>query len=325
MRRDTRDTYREFLTQLALNTAFGGIIAFNRPVDEATAQAVAKQFVEVVIAPSFDEAARAVFFAKQNVRLLEIPVEAGEPYTGPATVLPGATSVARSTIFCACSWPIPHPLVPKVIVEPFVFGDDNPNDYKIFCARGKAGLIQVDSDRYGHHVQSFYDVRWESGQRLLLNKNVEAAVFANGNRMILTEGLAYDRCTVGVVTDARGHDHLGEFYIDDPEQMYRVLRTQVDVVLSDGVAVLNAADPIVAAMADVCPGSVTFFAHDRSLPAMARHRARGRQLARRPGRALVGAGRPDVVRPPRPVGRGGRRVWRQKRKGRSFADRPTSR
>ena len=58
-------------------SAFGGIIAFNRPVDEATAQAVAKQFVEVVIAPSFDEAARTVFFAKQNVRLLEIPVETG--------------------------------------------------------------------------------------------------------------------------------------------------------------------------------------------------------------------------------------------------------
>jgi phosphoribosylaminoimidazolecarboxamide formyltransferase/IMP cyclohydrolase len=37
-------------------SAFGGIIAFNREVDEATAQAVAKQFVEVLIAPSFSEA-----------------------------------------------------------------------------------------------------------------------------------------------------------------------------------------------------------------------------------------------------------------------------
>lgn len=53
-------------------SAFGGIIAFNRPVDGACAQAVAKQFVEVVIAPEFDADARAVFAAKQNVRLLEI-------------------------------------------------------------------------------------------------------------------------------------------------------------------------------------------------------------------------------------------------------------
>ena len=53
-------------------SAFGGIIAFNRPVDGAAAQAVARQFVEVVIAPSFDEAARAAFAAKQNVRLLTV-------------------------------------------------------------------------------------------------------------------------------------------------------------------------------------------------------------------------------------------------------------
>lgn len=56
-------------------SAFGGIIAFNRPVDLATAEAVSKQFVEVLIAPAFDEGARAVFAAKQNVRLLEIPVD----------------------------------------------------------------------------------------------------------------------------------------------------------------------------------------------------------------------------------------------------------
>jgi len=55
-------------------SAFGGIIAFNRPVDERAAVAVAKQFVEVVIAPSFEPAAKALFAAKQNVRLLEVPL-----------------------------------------------------------------------------------------------------------------------------------------------------------------------------------------------------------------------------------------------------------
>ncbi|MFN4330144.1 MAG: bifunctional phosphoribosylaminoimidazolecarboxamide formyltransferase/IMP cyclohydrolase [Limnobacter sp.] len=58
-------------------SAFGGIIAFNRAVDQATAEAVSKQFVEVLIAPAFDEGARVVFAAKQNVRLLEIPMDAG--------------------------------------------------------------------------------------------------------------------------------------------------------------------------------------------------------------------------------------------------------
>ncbi|MCM2481246.1 bifunctional phosphoribosylaminoimidazolecarboxamide formyltransferase/IMP cyclohydrolase [Burkholderia glumae] len=58
-------------------SAFGGIIAFNRELDEAGAQAVAKQFVEVLIAPSFSAAARQVFAAKQNVRLLEIALGDG--------------------------------------------------------------------------------------------------------------------------------------------------------------------------------------------------------------------------------------------------------
>ncbi len=57
-------------------SAFGGIIAFNRPVDRRCAEAVSRQFVEVVIAPTFDDAARAVFAAKPNVRLLA--VAAGE-------------------------------------------------------------------------------------------------------------------------------------------------------------------------------------------------------------------------------------------------------
>jgi phosphoribosylaminoimidazolecarboxamide formyltransferase / IMP cyclohydrolase len=55
-------------------SAFGGIIAFNREVDGATAEAVAKQFVEVVIAPQFSADAQRVFAAKQNVRVLQIPL-----------------------------------------------------------------------------------------------------------------------------------------------------------------------------------------------------------------------------------------------------------
>ncbi|HUQ29399.1 MAG TPA: bifunctional phosphoribosylaminoimidazolecarboxamide formyltransferase/IMP cyclohydrolase [Usitatibacter sp.] len=53
-------------------SAFGGIIAFNRQVDAAAAEAVAKQFVEVVIAPSYASDALAVFSSKQNVRVLAI-------------------------------------------------------------------------------------------------------------------------------------------------------------------------------------------------------------------------------------------------------------
>jgi len=53
-------------------SAFGGIIAFNTPVDEHAAQQVARQFVEVLMAPGFTPEALAVFKAKQNVRVLQI-------------------------------------------------------------------------------------------------------------------------------------------------------------------------------------------------------------------------------------------------------------
>ena len=55
-------------------SAFGGIIAFNRPLDQAAAELVSRQFVEVLIAPAIAPQARAVFAGKPNVRLLEVPV-----------------------------------------------------------------------------------------------------------------------------------------------------------------------------------------------------------------------------------------------------------
>jgi phosphoribosylaminoimidazolecarboxamide formyltransferase/IMP cyclohydrolase len=55
-------------------SAFGGIIAFNCAIDKATAEAVAGQFAEVIIAPEITADARAVFAAKQNLRVLLVPL-----------------------------------------------------------------------------------------------------------------------------------------------------------------------------------------------------------------------------------------------------------
>jgi len=57
-------------------SAFGGIIAFNRTVDLAAAQAVAKQFTEVLMAPDFTPEALEVFKSKANVRLMKIALPA---------------------------------------------------------------------------------------------------------------------------------------------------------------------------------------------------------------------------------------------------------
>lgn len=58
-------------------SAFGGIIAFNTVVDKTAAEAIAKQFVEVLIAPDYTADALAVFSAKANVRVLKIALPTG--------------------------------------------------------------------------------------------------------------------------------------------------------------------------------------------------------------------------------------------------------
>lgn len=58
-------------------SAFGGIIAFNTILDKAAAEAVSKQFVEVLVAPDFTADALAVFAAKANVRVLKIDLPKG--------------------------------------------------------------------------------------------------------------------------------------------------------------------------------------------------------------------------------------------------------
>ena len=51
-------------------SAFGGIVATNRPLDAATAEAITQIFTEVVVAPDADEDAKAIFARKKNLRLL---------------------------------------------------------------------------------------------------------------------------------------------------------------------------------------------------------------------------------------------------------------
>jgi phosphoribosylaminoimidazolecarboxamide formyltransferase/IMP cyclohydrolase len=58
-------------------SAFGGIIAFNREIGAAVAEAIAQQFVEVVIAPGIDEEAQAEFARKASIRMLTVPLAAG--------------------------------------------------------------------------------------------------------------------------------------------------------------------------------------------------------------------------------------------------------
>jgi len=74
---DTLAAYQKAF-QTDPTSAFGGIIAFNRPVDAATVEAVSSQFLEVLLAPAYDDAALALLAAKKNVRVLVVPMGAGQ-------------------------------------------------------------------------------------------------------------------------------------------------------------------------------------------------------------------------------------------------------
>ena len=132
---------------------------------------------------------------------------------------------------------------------------------------------------------------WAAGQRVLMTRSVEAAVFENNARSILSEGLAYDKCLVGVVTNIDAAAFDPEFFIDTPEQLVNVFRTQVDVVLPDGVAVLNAGDSLTAGLASLCDGEVIFFGFDPDLPALTEQREQGlRATFIRDGWAVMASG-----------------------------------
>ena len=117
----------------------------------------------------------------------------------------------------------------------------------------------------------------KSARNVLMHPDVEAAVFEVARGGVLREGLGFDRCEVAVVTNIGSGDHLGLSYITTVEDLAVLKRVVVRNVAEHGFAVLNAADPNVAAMTTSCPGSTIFFTADRQHAVMATHRAQGKR------------------------------------------------
>lgn len=178
---------------------------------------------------------------------------------------------------------------------------------KTTVAQLVARLLQLDGQYTGlacsnglffarRHVQKTDGANWAAGRRVLLNRAVHAAVIENGCRTILGEGLAYDRCRVGVVTNLDQSETFPDYYVNDVEHVAKVLRTQVDVVLPHGVAVLNADDPLVAEMAPLCDGDVIFFGLDAASPFIRQHRDEGgRAVFAHQGQVVLAQGQNETL------------------------------
>ncbi len=204
----------------------------------------------------------------------------------------------------------------KAIIE-HLFGDEHNGRIQVVGVTGTqdttriarliAWLLHINSQQVGlacrdgfylgaRQVEATDSTPWDAAQRLLINRSLDAAVFENSSRMILSEGLPYDKCSVGVVTDVSGFEALSEFYIDDLDKLYNVVRTQIDVILPQGTAVLNAADPEVVEMAPLCDGKVIFYAQNAELDVITTHRALGeRVLFVRAGHIVLAQGPQEVT------------------------------
>ncbi len=166
-------------------------------------------------------------------------------------------------------------------------------------------------------VDSADSSNWEAGQRLLINRAMQAAVFENGADTILRSGLPYDRCQIGVVTDLGGASALAEFDITEDDQMFKVMRSQVDVVLPGGAAILNADDARLAEMKPLCDGEVIFYSSDPQTPALAAHRAdMGRALYVRQDQVVLAARNTETVLP----GLGKLTAWRERHKNSGLSE-----
>ncbi|MFY3386828.1 cyanophycin synthetase [Paracidovorax sp. MALMAid1276] len=159
----------------------------------------------------------------------------------------------------------------------------------LFTAQGlRVGMTNTDGVYVnGRQIDSGDCSGPKSARNVLLHPEVDAAVFETARGGILREGLGFDRCSVAVVTNIGAGDHLGMNYIDTVEDLAVVKRVIVQNVAPTGYGVLNAADPVVAAMAPSCPGKIIYFALDRHHPVMATHRAQGHRTVYVDGETIV--------------------------------------
>jgi cyanophycin synthetase len=112
-----------------------------------------------------------------------------------------------------------------------------------------------------------------SAGTILKDPTVEIAVLETARGGILRSGLAFDECDIGVVLNVAA-DHLGLGGIETIEQMAKVKAVVAETVKAEGYAILNADDPLVAAMAENLKCKVAYFSMNPDNPIIIEHSRR---------------------------------------------------
>ncbi|MEI6675925.1 MAG: cyanophycin synthetase [Verrucomicrobiota bacterium] len=146
----------------------------------------------------------------------------------------------------------------------------------LLAASGKfLAMSSSDGLQLGpRHSHSVCGERSEGARGVLFHPWTEIALCEANAENILSEGLGFDRCHIGVVLNV-GTEAPGRAHIDTLAQMAKVKLAVVHTILPRGTAILNADDPLVAPMAQHCKGKVIHFTCQPANAVVMAHRAEG--------------------------------------------------
>ncbi|WP_057912332.1 cyanophycin synthetase [Peribacillus muralis] len=128
------------------------------------------------------------------------------------------------------------------------------------------GMTNSDGVYIGEEILDQGDCSGPISARMVLaHPEVDVAVLETARGGILREGLAFRQCDVGIITNVSG-DHLGCDGMDTMDDLVKLKRLIAEVVLDKGYCILNADDPLVAAMGAYTDGEVIYTSTDPNQP-----------------------------------------------------------
>lgn len=139
----------------------------------------------------------------------------------------------------------------------------------------RVGFTTTDGVYIQNHLIAKGDMTGPYSARIVLrDPTVEAAVLETARGGILREGIGFPECDIGIVLNVAA-DHLGLGGIDTLDDMAKVKAVLAETVVESGYAILNADDPLVAAMAERTKAKVAYFSLDIDNPLIQAHIADG--------------------------------------------------
>jgi cyanophycin synthetase len=116
------------------------------------------------------------------------------------------------------------------------------------------------------------EFHWQYVNQILINTNVEVAIFDNNSKQILDEGVFYTKCNsiiLGNINTELHDDNIQnkeyECLINEPENSLKILRVTVDIVREDGYAILNADDPNIKDLDELCNGKIIYYTQNNNI------------------------------------------------------------